>query len=279
MHWRWSSETDIMLEPSTDAKVTDQNLKGTPYLVPGQTIAIALVKYHPGEEDPDDPSKLLDNERIATARDLIIADEAHTPDKTRCKKCVLGQTEHSIIWYVGSTPNKNSDTFFRHGIFVLDTTPGDADPRTYMLSFSGEQIDEKSKFEGKTSGTAILNHDGKVINGKGKVEIKASHNAAEQDKLCEYEYKIKDPDYYSFNGEWKLEPSKTKQNPQGRIMLDIDSELKNIDLKKGPQSCASTYTFGHSLLLVCDDSVNIDIARKEGFTNHSYGSCKFKINY
>ncbi len=71
MHWRWSEsdaiqKVDPMINPK-DGSTIPKWLGGTPYLVTGQTINIAVVKYHPGEEDPDDPFTLVNNnEQIAT---------------------------------------------------------------------------------------------------------------------------------------------------------------------------------------------------------------------
>jgi hypothetical protein len=147
-------------------------------------------------------------------------------------------------------------------------------PQMYMLDFSGSQKDKDRNLDGVTSGTAMLNPDGNVINGKGKIEMTATKQAKEPNEECDYEYKNE----YKFEGKWKLDQSKTKQNPQGRLSLDLTSEIVSMSYKEGPPSCPKKYDIGYSLLLVCDDPVNIDIASKTGNTNYSYGSCKFKID-
>jgi hypothetical protein len=124
-HWRWSEikaigNIDPMVEPSNDQPI-DESQRGKPYLVPGQTIAIAIVKHNAGEEDPDDPSTLLDNEQIATATGLKIPTPRGGTFPEDCPNCHLVSADHPILWYVASIPNKNTDTFFRHGIFVLNT--------------------------------------------------------------------------------------------------------------------------------------------------------------
>ena len=48
---------------------------------------------------------------------------------------VLVKGGDPVVWYVASVKDKNKDIFFRHGIFVLDTRPGDS---------SATAIDERS---------------------------------------------------------------------------------------------------------------------------------------
>ncbi len=134
MHWRWGESKipvriDPMVEPSTGEPLSGVS-PGTPNLVPGQTIAIAIVKDNPGEEDPDDIFTLLNPpEQIATARAAGTGKlTPGMPDIELCKNCVLTKGGDPIVWYVASVSDKNKDTFFRHGFFVLDTNPGD--PRT-----------------------------------------------------------------------------------------------------------------------------------------------------
>ena len=155
MHWRWSKEGDTMIEPSTDNDLireplpigsSYENLVGTPNLVPGQTIAINIVKYNPGEEDPDDPSTLLtNNEQIATAESIVTKVPArHGEDVDQeftCYNCKLVKAENTVIWYVASNSNKNTDTFFRHGMFVLDTKPRDERiPIIFIPGVAGTKI-------------------------------------------------------------------------------------------------------------------------------------------
>ena len=53
----------------------DPKLAGTPYLVPGQTIDIGIVKFKPGEQPPTvvnnaDPLSLVSGETISTRKFL-----------------------------------------------------------------------------------------------------------------------------------------------------------------------------------------------------------------
>ena len=124
---------DPLSEPTTDAKI-DASLAGTPYLVPGQTIDIAITRYNEKESiNPESFSSVYDpilsfaddhqpiatvmkyfpklNPRVNEAGDPIEEEDLYT----------LGSAEHVIVvWYVTSAKNKSTDTFFRHGVFVLD---------------------------------------------------------------------------------------------------------------------------------------------------------------
>jgi hypothetical protein len=129
MHWRWpvSPEgADPMVEPSTGQKLKGV-LKGTPNLAPDQTIAIAMVKDNPGEEDPDEPLFLLNGEQISTARQF----PGSAPGSCDCQVVTGGDP---VVWYVSSVQGKATDTLFRHGIFVLDTSkfPGSKNDQLSM---------------------------------------------------------------------------------------------------------------------------------------------------
>ncbi len=115
MHWRWGDvpnpvviKVDPLVEPSDDTRFDSSNA-GTPYLTPGQTIDIAVLKSHPSnwEMDPDDPESLVNRESIAEnfESELLSA-------------------EQPIVWYIASADDTHSDTFFRHGIFILDCDQG-----------------------------------------------------------------------------------------------------------------------------------------------------------
>ena len=55
MHWRWGDlpGLDPMVEPSTDSEIGP---RGRTYLVPGQSIDIAIIRDNPGEDVfPDNP--------------------------------------------------------------------------------------------------------------------------------------------------------------------------------------------------------------------------------
>ena len=123
----------------------------------------------------------INNEQIATAESIVTKVPArHGQDvdqEITYYNCKLVKAEDTVIWYVASIPNKNINTFFRHGMFVLDTKSGDiveSKPQIYMLDFSGSQQQKVDNFSGKTSGTAMLNPDGNIINGKGKIEMTAT---------------------------------------------------------------------------------------------------------
>ena len=119
MHWRWGDvpnpvmiKVDPLVEPSDGTRFDPSNA-GTPYLAPGQTIDIAVLKSHglsswQGFLDPDEPERLVyDRESIAEnfESELLSA-------------------EQPIVWYIASAAWTHSDTFFRHGIFILDCDQG-----------------------------------------------------------------------------------------------------------------------------------------------------------
>jgi hypothetical protein len=91
MHWRWGNpllkHLDPLIDPFTSTQFTAAD-RGKPYLVPGQTIDIAVVKAspNPSEQDPDNPLSLANGEPIAFAAQ---------DDK-------LMSAQHPIIWYVSS---------------------------------------------------------------------------------------------------------------------------------------------------------------------------------
>jgi hypothetical protein len=120
MHWRWSPNlADVLIDPETDQSI-DPKLAGTPYLVPGQTIDIGIVKSKPGEQPPTvvnnaDPLSLVSGETIST-RKFLTPPIPGIPDAP-----VMVSGDHVILYYVASSP-KEKDTFFRHGFYVLDTT-------------------------------------------------------------------------------------------------------------------------------------------------------------
>jgi hypothetical protein len=136
MHWRWSDIKASVAAPSTFGNFVDPEVEpstgedishvdaGTPYLVPLQTIDIGFVKYNQGEDqDPDDPFTLVNGERIAatTPRGGLTDPENGFQVST---------AEHPIVWYVASVQSRDTDTFFRHGFFVLDVPP---DPCTTAI--------------------------------------------------------------------------------------------------------------------------------------------------
>ena len=119
MHWRWGDlpRLDPLVEPSTDSQIgkliaaplelarVKNSERGKTYLVPGQSIDIAIVRDNKGEDVfPDNPASKVNGEMIATSTDGYKATGALSP----------------IVWYMSSVENKKTDTFFRHGIFVLN---------------------------------------------------------------------------------------------------------------------------------------------------------------
>jgi peptidoglycan hydrolase-like protein with peptidoglycan-binding domain len=112
MHWRWGDtrvpanywirKLDPMIEPSNDSSISGST--GTPYLVPGQTIDVAVVRDNPGEPVfPDNPFLKANGQIISTTDDRYKVTGAYK----------------TIVWYRSSVQNEKTDTFFRHGIFVL----------------------------------------------------------------------------------------------------------------------------------------------------------------
>ena len=120
MHWRWNPKfADVLIDPETDRSI-DPNLAATPYLVPGQTIDIGIVKFKPSEQPPAvsnnaDPLSLVNGETISVRKFLNPAIPG-IPDAP-----VMVSGDHVILYYVASSL-KEKDTFFRHGFYVLDTT-------------------------------------------------------------------------------------------------------------------------------------------------------------
>ena len=114
MHWRWSDShtgpipnVDVLVEPSNDSPISE-SFRSTPYLVPGQTIQVGVIKYNPSEsQDPDDPFSMVNGETIATA----------SSDTFGVYKVNVDTADHPVVWYVASASGKNTDTFFRHGFF------------------------------------------------------------------------------------------------------------------------------------------------------------------
>jgi hypothetical protein len=91
--------------PSNDRNLAGTVTGGSPYLVPRQTIDIAITKFNPIEDqDPDNPSVLVNGELIAS---------------TSADGYTVVSAEHPILWYIATVNGNNTDTFFRHGIFVL----------------------------------------------------------------------------------------------------------------------------------------------------------------
>ncbi|HEX5187445.1 MAG TPA: hypothetical protein VFV86_11200 [Nitrososphaeraceae archaeon] len=120
MHWNWKpNAADVLIDPETDRSI-DPNLAGTPYLVPGQTIDIGIVKFKSSEQPPAvqnnaDPLSLVNGETISV-RKFLTPSIPGIPDTP-----VMVSGDHVILYYVASSP-KEKDTFFRHGFYVLDTT-------------------------------------------------------------------------------------------------------------------------------------------------------------
>lgn len=117
MHWRWASIVDPLVDPVNNENDAFPASGGDPYLVPGQTIDIAVVKASsvPSEEDPDEPSALVTGDVIAVN---ALGKAEGCP---RVDGAYLKSAEHPIVWYISSVENKISTTFFKHGLFSLDT--------------------------------------------------------------------------------------------------------------------------------------------------------------
>jgi hypothetical protein len=132
IHWRWGASgvvategllsylnwfpnLDILLDPSTDADIEEAN-RGHPYLVPGQTIRIAVVEAKDtlGETDPDDPFSpgIVNGEEIART---LSCNWPRSPPS-----CQLVSADQVRVWYAATVNNKRSDTFFQHGSYVVD---------------------------------------------------------------------------------------------------------------------------------------------------------------
>jgi len=128
-HWRWSSLDlvgpliiDPMVEPSNDNAIPE-NKRGTPYLVPDQTIDIAFIRDKPGEREVADPLSLVNNEVIATKQKIYVMTGGLFSSfevKTIALSTHLGSAVDTVEWYIASVNDKSTATFFRHGFFAED---------------------------------------------------------------------------------------------------------------------------------------------------------------
>jgi hypothetical protein len=120
MHWNWNpAPADILLNPEDDSPI-DSSLAGSPYLVRNQTIDVGIAKFKPQEQPPKvvnnvNPLSLVNGEEISeqTEKSSTISPAPLTPMMTK--------GDHIVLYYVASSPFPR-DTFFKHGIYVLDTT-------------------------------------------------------------------------------------------------------------------------------------------------------------
>ena len=118
-----SSSRDPLVDPETDVRI-DKGLAGKPYLVPGQTIDIGLAKFNPAERPPAvknsaDPLRLVNRETI-TSEKLSKTTLGLEPLRSQMVMSLVSG-DHVILYYVASS-DKEKDTFFKHGLYVLDTT-------------------------------------------------------------------------------------------------------------------------------------------------------------
>jgi hypothetical protein len=128
LNWAITPNVDVMIDPFNDNRIPE-NQRGTPYLVPGQTIDVAVVKVKENaaeEEDPDWPfsPEIVNNEKIADTticEYYRIVDYINPENKLNLEApCELVSAEPVRIWYAATSENKNSDTFFSHGTYVID---------------------------------------------------------------------------------------------------------------------------------------------------------------
>jgi hypothetical protein len=158
-------DVDPMVEPSTGVKIKNESLRGKTYLTPDQTIEIVIAEQKPEEDKPIDPDLVLgladDGALITTLakKDKLVRGEPTEVEDPY----TVGEPKDVVVWYVASVNNKASDTFYRHGIFVLDfqkavTSRGaiqnvytdlaasseiDANKKTQLLAHLNESIQEK----------------------------------------------------------------------------------------------------------------------------------------
>ncbi len=132
-HWRWSSiktpwlsgltfggippAVDPMREPSNNAIIAEA-LRGTPYLVPGQSIDVAIVKDNPSDPKPDTVNSLVNNENIAAIsfKEIWVVDGfVSVPVPSEVQSAM-----DTVVWYIASVQNTDHAVFHRHGFFVVD---------------------------------------------------------------------------------------------------------------------------------------------------------------
>jgi hypothetical protein len=121
VHWRWGDMTptiDPLVDTITDRSVGDSK-EGEPYLVPGQTIDVAVVRYYPQETYSIDPLRLVNGELIGTTKTREFQGAIGDPPTFSYS---LESSYHPVVWYIASVSNTNHNEFFRNGMFVLDRT-------------------------------------------------------------------------------------------------------------------------------------------------------------
>ncbi len=127
MHWNWKpNDADPLIDPETDGAINPDSA-GKPYLVKDQTIKIGIVKFKQNEQPP----AVVNN-----VNPLTLADDDEVISNFQPATCcpaqfigplgpMLTKGDHIVLYYVASAPAKQSaarDTFFKHGIYVLDTS-------------------------------------------------------------------------------------------------------------------------------------------------------------
>ena len=159
MHWRWNGPLldpvqtasdpliDVLVEPSDDGRI-DPLLAGTPYLVSGQKIDIGIVKFNSAEQKFLNPSSFErpnadpfsfanNNEQIGLGVRRSI--EIHQGNLSKGRvPTKLGFGTHILLYYVASSLESH-DTFFRHGIYVLDTSGKGRLLNVFQVPNCGEQ--------------------------------------------------------------------------------------------------------------------------------------------
>jgi hypothetical protein len=96
-------------------------LEGEPYLVPGQTIDVAIVKYHAQEAYPTDPTTLVNGETIGSTKTTYTPIPGRAEDPPRgTTRYTLESSYRPVVWYIASVSDSNMNEFFRHGMFVLE---------------------------------------------------------------------------------------------------------------------------------------------------------------
>jgi PsbP-like protein len=167
IHWRWSEsntyhptlgtgiKVDPVVEPSDNSQLPyGEHDRGKPNLVPGQTIQVGILRQDtlpPGTpKDPDDPLDLIKMDKpktIATTypKDIpkwLLGLEEFRPEK-RLKSLTdeNNKPTSTIVWYVASWNHdirkEQKDTFFRHGIFVIDPKTKKAELETIRSNLQG----------------------------------------------------------------------------------------------------------------------------------------------
>ena len=111
---------DPLIDTVTDSPV-DGSQEGKPYLVPGQNIDGAIVKYYPQEAFSTDPISLANGETLSSSKKFEFdPSDFEKEEVPPPPSYTLESAYRPVLWVISSVSDKTVGQFFRNGIFVLD---------------------------------------------------------------------------------------------------------------------------------------------------------------